>query len=92
MYEIKHSERKFYVGNNAEEPLAEITYVETGPTKLIIDHTGVADELRGKGIAGKLVEHVVHFARKENKKIIPLCPFAKSYIEKHPELQDVLKK
>ncbi len=92
MYEIKHLGRKFYMGNNAEEPLAEITYVEVGPTQLIIDHTEVSEELRGKGIAGKLVKHVVAFARKENKRIIPLCPFAKSYIEKHPEMRDVLKK
>lgn len=91
MREIKSGERKFYIGDDENNPLAVITYVEVGPTQLIIDHTEVSDELRGEGIAGKLVEHVVDFARKEDKKIIPLCPFAKSYIEKHEELQDVLK-
>ena len=92
MYEIKHAERKFYIGDHEDETLAEITYVEVGSNQLIIDHTGVSDALRGEGIAGKLVRHVVDFARKENKKVIPLCPFAKGYIEKHPELQDVVKK
>lgn len=91
MYEIKHSEQMFYIGDNAKEPLAEITYVEVGTSQLIIDHTGVRDELRGKGIAQKLVNHVVDFARKENKKVIPLCPFAKNHIEKDPNMQDVLK-
>lgn len=92
MHEIKSAERKFYIGDNPEEPLAEITYVEVGPTQLIIDHTEVSDELKGQGIAGKLVEHIVDYARKEDKKVIPLCPFAKSYIEKNKALQDVLKK
>ena len=70
---------------------AEMTYSRAGEKTIIIDHTGVPDELGGRGIGGKLVRRGVEDARKEGKKIIPLCPFAKAYIEKHPELQDVLK-
>ena len=90
MNDIKQGEKKFYIGENQDDPMAEINYVPTGATQLIIDHTYVSDELRGQGVGEALVERVVSFARAEEKKVIPLCPFAKRLIEKNTEYQDVL--
>lgn len=69
---------------------AEMTYSKAGATRLIIDHTGVPDALRGKGAGQALVQRAVEDARAAGVKIIPLCPFARAQIEKHPEWQDVL--
>lgn len=69
---------------------AEMTYSKAGATRLIIDHTGVPDALRGKGAGQAMVQRAVEDARAASIKIIPLCPFAKAQIEKHPEWQDVL--
>jgi len=69
---------------------AEMTYSKAGATRLIIDHTGVPDALRGKGAGQAMVQRAVEDARAAGIKIIPLCPFAKAQIEKHPEWQDVL--
>lgn len=69
---------------------AELTYVWAGDTKIIIDHTEVDDSLRGQGIGEKLVVAAVNFAREKGIKILPLCPFAKSVIEKDKDLQDIL--
>ncbi|MBD8003886.1 GNAT family N-acetyltransferase [Bacillus norwichensis] len=91
MVEIKQGENKFYVGDNQEDSLAEIHFVPTGATKLIVDHTYVSDELRGQGVGEALVKRIVTFAREERKQIIPLCPFAKSQIDQHEEYQDVLE-
>lgn len=55
-----------------------------------IDHTYVSDELRGQGIAGMLLELVVLYAREHQKKIKPLCVFAKARMEATREYQDVL--
>jgi predicted GNAT family acetyltransferase len=57
---------------------------------IIIDHTDVSDALRGKGAGKQLVSAAVDYARKNNIKILPLCPFAKSVFEKVKEFQDVL--
>ena len=70
---------------------AEMTYSKAGEKRIIIDHTGVPDELRGFGLGPLLVKRGVEDARKEGKKIVPLCPFAKGYIDRHPELQDVVQ-
>lgn len=70
---------------------ARLTYSKAGTTQIIIDHTEVSDELRGENMGLRLVHKAVEYARKNNLKVIPLCPFAKSIIEKDKSLQDVLK-
>lgn len=69
--------------------LAEMTYSMAGD-KIIIDHTTVSDALRGTGTGGKLVAAAVEWARAGNRKILPLCPFAKSVFDKTPAYRDVL--
>ena len=69
---------------------AEMTYSRVSPTLVIIDHTAVPDALRGRGVGQQLVQRAVEDARREGFRIIPLCPFAKSQFERHPEWRDVL--
>jgi hypothetical protein len=42
------------------------------------------------GAGAKLVAAAVEWARAANRKVIPLCPFAKSVFDKTPEYKDVL--
>ena len=69
---------------------AEMTYSRAGERLVIIDHTGVPDALRSRHIGEALVQRGVEDARAEGRKIIPLCPFAKALISRHPEWQDIL--
>ncbi|MGE0255753.1 MAG: GNAT family N-acetyltransferase [Alphaproteobacteria bacterium] len=71
---------------------AEMTYSRAGAATIIIDHTGVPDALRGRGVGDALVLRAVEDARAEGRAIIPLCPFAKSRFARHPEWADVLKR
>ena len=72
------------------QTLAEMTYVWAGANKIIIDHTGVDEKLKGKNAGKQLLAKAVEFARQNNLKIMPLCPFAKSVFDKVAEYQDVL--
>lgn len=67
----------------------EMTYVWAGEDKFIIDHTEVFPEFEGKGVGKKLVMAAVEYARANNMKILPLCPFAKALFERTKEIQDV---
>ncbi|WP_081408356.1 GNAT family N-acetyltransferase [Acinetobacter sp. SFB] len=94
MLEIKHTDDgkkgEFYIGDN-HQPLAEMVYSWAGESVFIIEHTDVADPLRGQGVGNKLLDRAVAMAREKNLKIIPLCPFAKSVFDKDPSIHDVLK-
>ncbi len=70
--------------------VAEMTYLFAGDKKFIIDHTEIADTLRGKGIGVQLVDEAVQYARNNQFKILPLCPFAKSVFKKRSEYGDIL--
>lgn len=69
----------------------EMTFSKAGTTMLIIDHTEVDEVLRGMGIGERLLDELVSYARKNELRVIPLCPFAKSVFEKKAEIRDVLK-
>ena len=79
----------FFVGEE-ENILAELTYNMQSKNKMIMEHTEVGDELRGNNVGLQLVLAAVVYARNNNIKIIPLCPFARAVFRKKKELQDVL--
>ncbi|MFY9881469.1 MAG: GNAT family N-acetyltransferase [Pseudolabrys sp.] len=57
---------------------------------LTILHTEVPKALEGRGIGSALIRGVLDTARSQGLKVITVCPFAKSYIERHPEYTDLL--
>ena len=48
-----------------------------------ITHTEVDNHYQGQGIARKLVECIIENAKKENKKLIAECSYAKKILEKY---------
>jgi len=64
--------------------LAELVYRLRGD-RLILVHTGVPPALEGHGIGGNLVLAAVDRAVREGLTVVPLCPFARDWLEQHPE-------
>lgn len=87
---IEHGSKGAFIIKVNNERLAEMTYSKAGDKLIIIDHTEVSDALRGKGAGKQLVRAAVEYARTNQIKILPLCPFAKSVFDKSPEFNDVL--
>ena len=75
------SKGSFYV-EEAENILAEMTYSMAGTDLMIIDHTEVADELRGKNVGYQLVHTAVEYARTNHIKILPYAPSPNLYLIK----------
>ena len=87
--EVNDKNGYFYIEVDGKTE-AKMTFVFAGDDKIIIDHTEVNEGNNGKGYGKMMVAKAVEFARVKNIKIIPLCPFAKSVINKTAEFQDVL--
>ena len=81
------------IDNEAEERfeieldghLAQLAYdVEDGRLTLI--HTEVPAELEGHGIGGQLVTAAVDRAVRDRLTIVPECPFARGWLQRHPDI------
>jgi predicted GNAT family acetyltransferase len=65
--------------------LAALVYHQYGD-RLVITHTGVPDALEGRGIGGVLVTAAIDHAAEHGWTVVPLCPFARGWLERHPEI------
>jgi predicted GNAT family acetyltransferase len=52
---------------------------------MTVMHTGVPEELGGRGIAAALTQHMLEAARAAGWKVIPACTYTAAYLRKHPE-------
>ena len=86
----EHGKKGAFFIEQDGEWVAEMTYVKSGENEITIDHTEVDGSLQDKGIGKDLVEAGVKYARENNLKIVPVCPFVKKVIDETPEFQDVL--
>jgi predicted GNAT family acetyltransferase len=68
----------------ADGHLAELPYRRNG-NRLVLIHTEVPVELEGRGIGGALVTAAIDRAAREGMTLVPLCPFARGWLERHPD-------
>ena len=72
---IVHNEGKgFYIYDENKEILARLEYRRNGNI-LDFEHTIVSDKLKGQGIAQKLLDEAVEYARKNNFKVHAVCSY-----------------
>lgn len=63
---------------------------EQADGRMVFTHTVVPGELRGRGIAEKLVRAALADARAGGRKVVPACSYVAKFIERHQEYQDLL--
>lgn len=92
--EIQHEDRgnagAFFLEDQGRR-LAELSYTRSGPQTVVLVHTEVSEALQGRGVARRLVDRAVAWARQTGTKLTPACPYAKGVFEKNPALRDVLR-
>ena len=69
---------------------AELEYQRTTDGVIVFTHTGVPEAAEGQGVGLALVEAGLAFARAEGLRVLPLCPFVKAYMQRHPETHELL--
>jgi predicted GNAT family acetyltransferase len=63
---------------------AELVYHRNGK-RLVLVHTEVPDTWEGRGVGGQLVRAAIRRARTEGSTLVPWCPFARRWLEEHPD-------
>lgn len=55
-----------------------------------LTHFETPESARGQGAAGRLMEAILAEARGSGRKLKALCPYAVTYLERHPNISDVM--
>ena len=63
---------------------------ELADGRMIFTHTVVPPELRGRGIAEKLVRTALADARAAGRKVVPACSYVSVFVQRNKEYQDLL--
>lgn len=82
---IRHDaeDRRFVTPTEHGE--AVLTYDRADERTLDYRSTVVPEPDRGRGIGERLVLHALDWARENDYRVIPSCPFVKRVLERHPE-------
>ena len=59
--------------------------------RITFTHTFVPPELRGRGVAEKLVRTALDGARRENRRVVPQCSYVATFIRRNPEYQSLVE-
>ncbi|MGN6292333.1 MAG: GNAT family N-acetyltransferase [Chitinophagaceae bacterium] len=74
-----------FLVKEGDERIAEMVIAVDGKN-LTVYHTEVSPKAEGKGLAKKLLETMVAYAREKKLMVIALCPFVHAQFKRHPEL------
>lgn len=93
MSEIQHVEEGGegggFVIDESGERIAEMTYRRGSKDHVTVNHTWVSPKLRGRGVARKLLDALVAWARQSKTQVSATCVYAKAEFEKDSSLRDV---
>ena len=93
MLTIQHNETAnngIFEAWQGETQVGKMTYQRPQSEQMQIDHTLVFEGFEGQGIARKLVLAAVAFARANGRKIVPICSYARAFLTRTEEYNDVI--
>lgn len=82
---------RFFIEDD-DQLLGELKFTPlTEEDTITIDHIFVKESARGQGYAHKLLESAITYAESNNKKILPICPYARFVFNKESNIQYILQ-
>lgn len=82
--EIKNNEAENRFEVTIDGQLAKLDYMMDGNT-IVMTHVGVHPDQRGKGVAGKITQVALDYAKEKSLRVIPMCSYVATYIRRNPE-------
>ncbi|NWG06553.1 MAG: N-acetyltransferase [Chloroflexi bacterium] len=70
--------------------LSKLDYIRDG-RNFVITHVGVYPKLRGQGLAGRITQAGLEYAKANKLRVIPMCSYVAAYIRRNPQYVDLMK-
>lgn len=88
--EVTHNEKENRFEAWIDGQLAKLDYTMDGST-IIMTHVGVHPDHRGRGVAGKVTQAALEYAKEKSLRVIPMCPYVGAYIRRNPQYMNLTK-
>lgn len=82
-------ERDRYEARLDDGTVAGFAVYQRVPGVVVVLHTEVEPAHEGRGVASALAAGALDLLRAAGETIVPLCPFFRAYLQRHPELDDL---
>ena len=82
--DVKHNKAENMFEVWIDGYLSKLDYIQDDKN-FVITHVGVYPEFRGQGVAGKIVEKALQYARENKLRVVPMCSYAAAYIRRNPQ-------
>jgi predicted GNAT family acetyltransferase len=69
--------------------VGEILY-RRDPGRIVLVHTEISPTREGHGLASELVAGALDDIRATGLRVVPICPFVRAYLRRHPEYADLV--
>ena len=87
---VVHNEAEDQFETWIDGQLSKLDYMQDGNT-MVVTHVGVHPEHRGQGVAGRLTQVALDYAREKSYRVIPMCPYVATYIRRNPQYEAITK-
>lgn len=88
--EVIHNEAENRFETWIDDRLSKLDYMQDGDT-IVMTHVGVNPDHRGRGVAGKLTQVALEYAKGKSLRVIPMCSYVAAYIRRHPQYAELMK-
>ena len=86
---VNHPEQRRYEITSDGTPAGHAEYTVTDEL-ITFTHTEIDPSFEGQGLGGTLVREALDDVRERGLAVLPLCPFVKGWIERHPDYIDMV--
>ena len=83
------SQLRYELVDEAGAVIGEIRY-RREPGAIVLVHTEIAPADEGHGLGGVLVAGALDDLRAKGLKVVPVCPYVRAWIRRHPEQADLV--
>ena len=83
-------EQSRYEARTPDGKVAGILMYKLADRLVVVTHTEVEPEYEGHGVGGQLVQGFLDDVRRRGLHVLPICPFTKAWLERHPDYQDLV--
>lgn len=87
-FEVRHNPAEHRFEAEVEGQLSVADYTLQGDT-IVFTHTYTPPELRGRGIAEKLVRAALEHAREKKLRVVPACSYVDIFMQRHSEFESL---